>query len=367
MLEVKLIRRIQKEYGQLLQSHESELEAMTEAKLRLMIQEVKNFWYRNRKPTEYILNHIAEEDKVAFLAGAIKLDISNSGHYEFIHAGKHRIVCDPFYKMSAFYINSGIDMDFKYFNNYFVEGIKDALDIVRKYSDDFWIFPIEYIGDSENRDYRKELCESAEIILLRLIDDSTLETIEDFCQKYRTYEEIEQHIITGAPGRLLYNSYQDSRKNLREKIEEYIAENSAVQSLYEDLDEPKRFVILTTQYIMQAIGIINTAQKYHMRPFIRNGIAFNYYRLLCEAFEGMVESTSFFETYLLYLIQKIDMTSMDYNEAKKRFGNGKLLEAVMNAYDDEKKTINHLPLPNDVMSVIADCIGVKNDDRTVTL
>ena len=103
MIELKSIKRIMNEYKILLEKYEDKIENFTIADYKKLIGDVKMFWYRNHKSIEYFISHITEDDRVAFLAGAVRLDIGNNGHYEYVLVGKIRLVNEPLLKMAIFY------------------------------------------------------------------------------------------------------------------------------------------------------------------------------------------------------------------------------------------------------------------------
>lgn len=88
MIELKPIKRIMNDYKVLLERYETNLENFSITDYKRLIGDVKMFWYRNRKSIEYFITHITEDDKVAFLAGAVRIDIVDNGHYEFVLVGK---------------------------------------------------------------------------------------------------------------------------------------------------------------------------------------------------------------------------------------------------------------------------------------
>ncbi|WP_054750233.1 hypothetical protein [Ruminiclostridium josui] len=98
MIELKPIQRMMSEYKILLEKYEPILEELTISEYKRLIGEIKMFWYRNQKYVDYFVSHITEDDEVAFLAGAVRLDIVNNGHYEYILVGKKRLINDPLLK-----------------------------------------------------------------------------------------------------------------------------------------------------------------------------------------------------------------------------------------------------------------------------
>lgn len=80
MAEMKPLKRMMNEYITLLEKYALDLKNFDIADYKKLIGEVKMFWYRNQRYVDYFITHITEKDKVAFLAGAVRLDIANNGH-----------------------------------------------------------------------------------------------------------------------------------------------------------------------------------------------------------------------------------------------------------------------------------------------
>ena len=114
MVELKPVKRIMNDYRVLLERYEANLENFSIADYKRLIGDVKMFWYRNRKSIDYFISHITEDDKVAFLAGAVRLDIVSNGHYEYVLVGEIRLINEPLLKMATFYKGAEDEINFEY-------------------------------------------------------------------------------------------------------------------------------------------------------------------------------------------------------------------------------------------------------------
>ena len=220
MVELKPIKRIMGEYRILLERYEDNLENFTISDYKRLIGEIKMFWYRNRKSINYLLSHITEDDKVAFLAGAVRLDIINNGHYEYVLVGKVRLINEPLLKMAAFYNGTEDEINFDYTNRYVKECIQDILILLREYKDDFYILPIEYVTMRECEEYRLTLSDAAEKMILSMFS-TEYNDIQDFCSRNKTYEDIENNLLPQIKNLLIFCGLEDLKMPLRDKCNNY--------------------------------------------------------------------------------------------------------------------------------------------------
>ena len=201
MFEVKLLKKIMKEYETLLQKYEAKLDKLNIDDYKQIIGEIKLLWYRNRVTLRYILDEIEESDKVAFLAGAVRLDIKNDGHLEYVLVGKNRIINDPVLKMASFYKGSEEEINFEYTNQYLKECIEDLLLLFRNFNDDFYIIPMEFITDSERDEYHSSINKVATKMVLSMFSKE-YESIDDFfhCPFYHQHLFTDGDVLTGKEG-----------------------------------------------------------------------------------------------------------------------------------------------------------------------
>lgn len=112
------------------------------------------------------------------------------------------------------------------------------------------------------------------------------------------------------------------------------------------LGEAQLFYLLVMQFCMQAIGIVMTMEAYHMIPFIRNDVVFQYFTILSQSdLSREFTKEKYLNTYIPYVIQKaFDFSDKEYSFVKEYMGNGKLIEAIVNSIEE-----GCIPLPNEIV------------------
>lgn len=364
MIEVKLINSIQTKYRELLHGFFDIVRSDLSVKLdredikRLLFQ-VRIFWYRQKSAVQYILDHIEESDDISFLAGAVRLDITSNGHYEYIVIGKHRIVNDPFMKMTIFFKPGTEELaDEEYFINYVNDSFRDVIDILDTYHNDFWVFPLEYISDNDSEKYHETLLKVSNKLLRDMFVGEN-ESLDDIEKNFNDYESIETALRPGALDMLIFSSLLDHEISLRERVKKYIEENPATEKLYNGMSEFRRFSILVTLHLMQALGIINCSVVYHMTPFVRNEVVFNYCYLIFQGFEDTIKPEVFLKTYIGYILtSKVDFTDMPYEEVREKFGNGIIIDEVAKTFESRISN-KEIPRPIEIDEEIQKVINQK--------
>lgn len=356
-MELKPIIRIQREYQELLKRHEARVisRCITIDEIKVLIEEIQLFWYKYNSCITYFLNSISKEDRVAFLAGAVRLDVKNDGHYEFGVMGKYRIINDPIVKMSTFYKLEANGLDYNYVNQYFVDTFIDTLCILNKYTDDFWILPIDLIYESERSEYFGETSKLAMSIVFNFFKNPS-DSMETFLDRYGTYEEIEDELVDGAIEYLIYNDFMDSSLPLRERIDKHI-EFTGKMLLKLDMSEPEIFIMFTSQHLMQILNIVNVALQFEMCPFIRDDVVFSYFLLIYSNYSKEFDRESVYETLIGFVSRKmVDLTEFSYAEYKNNFMCRKLVKYVIDKFPLEKKDVFQIAMP-DVLQLIEEYVA----------
>ena len=348
MVELKPIKRIMNNYRILLEKYEENLEKFTVLDYKRLIGDVKMFWYQNHKSIEYFISHITEDDKVAFLAGAVRLDIVNNGHYEYILVGRIRLINEPLLKMAIFYNGTESEINFKYTNQYVKECIQDILLLLRNYTDDFYILPIEYIAVNEGEDYYACLSENAENMILSMFS-TKYNDIQDFYANNRTYEDIENNLLPQVKKQLIFDSVEDFNMSLRDRCTNYLKSNGHILPIMKNMSDAELFYLLIAQFCMQAIGIVMIMDVYHMIPFIRNDVVFQYFSILLQSnLSSRFTKQNYLNTFIPYVIQMaFDFSNKEYDFLKTHMGNGKMIDMVINELKEEKN-----PLPKEVVKCV---------------
>ena len=337
MLEKKYLLKIMKEYNALLKKYEEKIENFSTLDMKKLIGEVKVFWYCYQKYIEYFISNIEKEDDVVYLAGAVKLDIINKGHLEFIIAGKYRIINEPILKMSRFYNFAEDNIDFNYVNKYLKECISDLMVLFEEYDNDFYILPIEPITSLDCQEYYKALSNISEELVLSLFSEKYV-SVANIFEESNSYEDVESKLKQNINKYLIFNSLDDYKLTLREKCTNYLKENGNFITMIKDTSESYIFYILITQYFMQAMAIINLMLNCNIMPFIRNDITFHYFSLIYNS--NVVEelsSNDYLYVYIPYIIQKtIDFSDKNYKNIREKVGNGKMVKYIIERIGEER-------------------------------
>lgn len=345
MIELKPIKRMMNEYKILLEKYEINLGNFTIADYKRIIGEIKMFWYRNQKYVEYFISHITEKDEVAFLAGAVRLDIVNNGHYEYILVGKIRLINDPLMKMAFFYRGTEDEINFEYTNKYLKECIQDILLLLREYTDDFYILPIEFITGTEGDEYHTALVEAANNMILSMFSVK-YNSVQEFYTENSTYEDIENNLLPHIKEQLIFDGLEDTKVSLRDRCTKYLQSNGDTMPIMKKMGEAQLFFLLVSQYCMQAMEIVMIMKTQHMIPFIRNDVVFRYFTMLSQSnLSSEFTEKNYMDTYIPYVVQKaFDFSDREYNFVRNYMGNGKMLNAIANSLEKGK-----FPLPRDIV------------------
>lgn len=348
MVELKPIKRIMNDYRALLEKYEENLENFTILDYKRLIGDVRMFWYRNRESIEYFVSHITEDDKVAFLAGAVRLDIVNNGHYEYILAGKVRLINEPLLRMSAFYNGMEDEINFAYINQYVKDCVQDILLLFRNYTNDFYILPIDHIAVNEEKEYQAFLLEASKNMFLSMFS-AKYNDIQDFYTKNKTYEDIENNLLPQIKEQLLFDGLKDLNIPLRDKCTNYLKSNGHILSITKNMDDAQLFYLLVIQFCMQVVRIIMIMDVYHMIPFIRNDVIFQYFTIFFQSnLSSKFTKQKYLNTYIPYFVQLVfDFSDKEYNFVKTHMGNGKMIEAIINEFKEE-----NYPLPAEIVKCV---------------
>lgn len=331
MLEVKPIIRIQKEYRRLLAVYEQDIKSksISDFKLKALFTEVKVFWYRNRSYIHFFLNNIKFEDDVAFLAAAIYLDIRNDGHKEFALLGRKRIIDDPLSKISTFFKEDALPINYDRIKNYVYTVAIDLLEMLDCYGEDFWVLPLSDINEGDHKLHIKGLSSLAQSCILCAFGNQ-YSSIEDFLHENTAYEDIEKHISQHALAGFVYTSVSDSKLSLRERVQKYCIDVMNFDVLKKMYSEPEIFLITSSQHIMQCLDIFLIAAEYEIVPFIRNDVVLCYLGTFFGLISQIVDQEIINRTIIAYIAQsRYDFRKIYYQEFINNIGNNILVNRVL--------------------------------------
>ena len=100
---------------------------------------------------------------------------------------------------------------------------------------------------------------------------------------------------------------------------------------------------------MQTIDIVMVMDIYHMIPFIRNDVTFQYFTIFSQSnLSSKFTKQKYLNTYIPYVVQKaFDFSDKEYGFVKLHMGNGKMTDAIINAIEEER-----IPLPGEIVKCV---------------
>ena len=331
LIETKPLKKMMKEYLSVLEKYEDKIDSFEQDDIKRLIGEVRLFWYRKQSYVRYFLSNIDEDDYVSYLSGDVKLDIKNSGHKEYVIVKGNRLLNDPIIKMSAFYHSAEIEADFKITNRYLIDCFYDLLILLRDYSEDFFVLPLETIAINDSDEYYTTLANAAKRMLLSFFS-KRYASIEEMENDNSSYEELESHLYSWIKRRLIFNSIEDSALSIEEKCKKALSIRKEYISSMKSMSESTLFFNLVTQHCMGAIATFNCMRNLRIMPYIRNDIAFQYFDLLFHSsINDKFDTIAYLQVLVPYILQKtFDFSEWDYETVKEKMGEGALIDYILN-------------------------------------
>lgn len=318
------------EYLSVLEKYEDKIDCFEQDDIKRLIGDVRLFWYRQKRYVYYFLSNIDKEDNVTYLSGAVRLDIRNSGHKEYIIVKGCRLINDPLMKMSTFYHRTNSEINFEITNRYLKDCFFDMLVLLREYSDDFFLIPLETITITESTEYYKELNDAANQMLL-LLFSKPYGSIEEMKNDNSSYEDLERHLHSWIKERIVFDTIEDSKLSIEEKCKKALVIGKTYIPFMETMSESDLFFCLVNQHCMGAIATFNCMKNLRIMPYIRNDITFQYFDLLFHSsINDEFDIYDYLKILVPYILQKtFDFFEWDYAEVKQKMGEGILIDYIL--------------------------------------
>lgn len=329
MIEIRPLKAITEKYLAILEKYKTENGIDVDSSKKL-IYEIGIFWHKNQLLTDYFLNNISDEDEVFFLAGAVRLEIRNAGHYEYVIVGKYRLINDPFLKLSTFFQSKPSEINTDYFIGYLNDCLLDVIQMLSEYPEIFYVLPLESVNNKQLSEYNELIIKSAEGMILSMFTQKYV-NFEQFYRDNISFEDIEEKILPHIRESLIYTKIEDIKYPLRERCKRYLIEYNSKIPFVNELTEVQLFKTMTQQFCMQALSIVFMASMYHMVPFIRNDVTFQYFTMI---FHSNISSTlltreTYLKSQIAYVAQReFDFSKEDFYVVKQKYGDGKLISFV---------------------------------------
>lgn len=254
------------EYLSILEKYEDKIDRFEQEDIKRLIGEVRLFWYRQQGYIRYFLKNIDKEDHATCLSGAVRLDIRNSGHKEYIIVKGCRLLNDPLMKMSPFYRGTDVEINFETINTYLKDCLSDMLVLLREYSEDFFVITLEPITIMDNDEYHKVLVDAVKQMLLSFFS-KRYGSIEEMKNDNSSYEELEEHLHVWIKERLVFVSFDDSKLSIKEKCENALRAQKEYIPFMKSMGESALFFNLVIQHCMRAIATFNCMKNFGIIVF----------------------------------------------------------------------------------------------------
>lgn len=244
-----------------------------------IIDEIKTFWYTNRRLVDCILTYVSRPFEAYVFTGATYLDVAEKEHYPFVALGMHHFVDDPICQFSEIATRDVSDRLASETKELVSRMIKNNVAIVEEYSQTITILPIRYLTPSSTELAHKAGMK-AFLSLFRVPMD-----FEQYKGRFRTVEDIEAELEPGVEKVLIFTEDDDPALPLKDRLEKYKAEVPF------EADAPDAYVFWASLYgyFTQAFDIIAMCAQYQLVPYVRHSVTAQYILSLSGNFKDCAE------------------------------------------------------------------------------
>jgi len=343
-MNISNIQKSQKEYHELIKSFENQVFStdISQDEIVMILDEIESFWLNKKNILNIELDELVLEKDCVMLSGAIYLDIKDNEHYKFKALGTEHIISDPLLKLEYFF-----RVPFQMFNEESVEIFKraftDTLNILSQIDKYFYILPIKLMVVEDEKEHLKLLQKFFLTFINSSFNEEFIE-LDDFFDKYSTYDEIESSITTFMRDNLTFDDIDDRGLTLGEKIESYLYSQNIIEVLIQDKIESERFILALWNYVSQIIGILIISIKTGLIPFIRHKPTFQYLTIVMytfiedKYFKNMIEKSIVY--YIFYnRVDKERLIEIDFEKFVDFVQKNKFLDVIIEKMKIEKINI----------------------------
>ena len=319
MLEIKRMKIVQEEYGIIIQRYQNKIldDTLDCFDIRKMFDDIRLFWIKNMVFVRYFLSEITVEDNIAFLAGSVHVDVEENGHVEMAFSGEKIIINDPVLKVSTFFEREDMRFDNKKLLSFFRTVMTDLIRVITDLGDDFLIIPLDKIREEFEGVRMDDYSAISDQCILQMFKDEydSIDSIAEF-----SYEELERKIRPEILNVLMFSSTNDIKLHLGIRIEKNINEAFGSDALKEYSDGEK-FILATSQHIMQCIDTFCLGTAYNITPFVRNPILINYMIMLYDLIKQFTSVELINRCLICFYSQMILCNeSVDYKDVRTKYG-----------------------------------------------
>lgn len=329
------IQATQKDYLELLLQYKKNIddENISMKQVCALLDDVKCFWLERHKIIEFELDELTKSKTCFALSGAGFLNVADNEHYYFKSLGDYHLLPDPLLKIEPYFRFPEDNINSQLINSYFRPAFLDTLEILATYRDYFIILPIHQLS-VENSKKHRELLDDFFWSIISNAFNFHFRSEEEFCDKYKTFEEIEGDLDEFVCSHLIFNGFEDINISLRKKLDEFCKEQLNISVLISEMSEPQRFLFAVSTYISQIADILYVCLVLCINPYIRSDLTFHYLTLVMYNFAEEKNLREIIEKGLIgYILHRtIDETifeNIDFSEYCKRLENKPLLNSIL--------------------------------------
>lgn len=336
------IQKSQSDYYELVSAYRDNVESddISFKNIAMILDEIKIFWLERLKIIEFELEELTKHNSCFLLCGAIYLNVNEYEHFYFKSMGDYHLLPDPSLKMETFFRVPEKAMDTSEVINYFKRVYNDTIEILSNFRNHFFILPIWQIAIDDD-DEQHELLEKYFISFISNSFDEEYERQEDFCAKFKTYEQIEKEMIPYIREHLIFNSQEDSSLSLREKIERYRETQMSFYKLTQGKSEPHIFLLVVYSLVSQIIDILLVCLYLSINPYIRFNTTFHYLVMIMYTFIENKELKEMIEkTIVFYIFRKtideITFTNISFSDYCAKIQSKNILNNILKRVHEQR-------------------------------
>jgi len=312
-MNISCIQKSQIKYFDLIKSYENQIfsDSINQKQIAMILDEIQCFWLDKKDILTFELETLSSKKECFILSGAVYLDIKDNEHYIFKALGDEHIISDPLLKLENFFRLPKQIFD-KDSIELFRRTYLDVLNVLSDYQKYFYILPVNIIA-IENQHEHMKLLQKFFLNFINTMLDENFNSINNFFDKYSTYEDIEKNMTSFFKSNLTFNDSNDEKLPLKDKVESYIHNQPIMASILQDKTEAEKFLTSLQNLVTQITDILVISLITNMTPFIRFKPTFHYLTTVMytfiedEYFKTMIEKTIIY--YIFYHTVKKDELS----------------------------------------------------------
>lgn len=274
------LKQIQQQYLSILQSFPLENVEDFYFQAVSLVDKCELFWMSKRLELLEIISSLSSDEQCFLLSGAIYLDLSNNGHYEFGAIGEKNIINDPVLRMKGFFIGNTNNVSDR-LRNYFCTAVSDTIMVLKQYSDYFTVISMECMLYA-NYEETLELGEKVYWDVLSSALNHDVRDLETLHNKFPTIDDLEKALGITVK-KFIFCDLHDVEMPLGERLERWFSENNKMINMTIP-DKIDQFYIASKSQVQQALDILQKCLCLNLFPFIRFEVTIQYFLLIAVSF-----------------------------------------------------------------------------------